>query len=170
MMQKSVSFAKILFSILLLITFTANAKNKIPFMKDHIYEITHQYKGPLDYVIPYIKDNYKNTDTLVIATNYEEFSYMYYLNSKVIVGYIFNNIEEDAKCIPDIIMYRKTWGTNPKVFNDFMQKAKYQKVSFPVYDYPVNNIPELDFAIKHQFKTKLASSDQEKVDIFVKVK
>ena len=139
-------------------------------MKDHIYEITHQYKGPLDYVIPYIKDNYKNTDTLVIATNYEEFSYMYYLNSKVIVGYIFNNIEEDAKCIPDIIMYRKTWGTNPKVFNDFMQKAKYQKVSFPVYDYPVNNIPELDFAIKHQFKTKLASSDQEKVDIFVKVK
>ena len=167
---KSLNSARLICTVFLLITFSSNAKNKLPYIKDHTYEMTHQYKGVLDYIIPYIQENFKNTDILIIATNYEEFSYMYYLNSKVTIGYVYNNLEDDLKYIPDIIIYRKTWGTDPKVFNDFMQKAKYQKVSFPVYDYPVNNIPELDFVIKHLFKTKFAASEQEKTDIFVRVK
>jgi hypothetical protein len=77
-------------------------------------------------------------------------------------------LEDDVKHIPDIIMYRKSWGTDPKVFNDFMQKTRYQKVSFPVADYPVNNIPELDFVIKHLFKTKFATNENEKAEIFIR--
>jgi hypothetical protein len=156
-----------LFSLIIFV-FIMNSRNKMEYVKGHMYELTHQYKGPLDYVIPYIKDNFKNTDSLIIATNYEEYSYMYYLNSKVIVGYPMNNLAEDAKCTPDIIMYRKTWGTDPKVFNDFIQKAQYQKVSFPVKDYPVNNIPELDFVIKHLFKTTFAANENEKTEILIR--
>jgi len=168
--KKSVSIARLSCAVLLLISFSVNAKNKIEYIKGHIYEMTHQYKGTLDYIIPYIQENFKNTDTLIIATNYEEFSYMYYLKSKVTIGYVYNNLEDDLKHIPDIILFRKAWGTDPKYFNEFMQKAKYQKVSLPVADYPVNNIPELDFVIKHLFRTKLAATEQEKTDIFVRVK
>ena len=39
----------------------------------------------LDYTIPFIKEKYPTSDTLVIAANYEETSYMYYLKSKVVV-------------------------------------------------------------------------------------
>ncbi len=162
---------KILYSLftVVMLVFCYNSRNKMEYIKGHIYELTHQYKGSLDYIIPFIKDNFKHTDSLTIATNYEEYSYMYYLNSKVIIGYCNNNLEDDVKHIPDIIMYRKTWGTDPKVFNDFMQKTRYQKVAFPVADYPVNNIPELDFAIKHQFKTKFAANENEKAEILVRV-
>lgn len=156
--------------VLLGIVFFVNVQSKMEYVKGHIYELFHPYKGVLDYTIPYIRDNYKNTDTLTIATNYEEYSYMYYLGSKVIIGYALNNVEEDMKHIPDIIMYRKTWGTDPKYFNEFMQKAKYQRVGFPVADYPVNNIPELDFVIKHLFKTKLATSEKEQAEMYVRVK
>jgi len=168
--NKNLSVAKYSCIALLLVSFSLNAKNKIEYIKGHIYEMTHQYKGDLDYIIPYIQQNFKNTDSLTIATNYEEFSYMYYLRSKVTIGYVYNNLEDDLKHQPDIILYRKAWGTDPKYFNEFMQKAKYQKVTLPVADYPVNNIPELDFSIKHLFKTKLATNEQEKVDVFVRVK
>jgi len=164
----SVSMARSVCVVLLLISFSVNAKNKMEYVKGHIYELTHQYKGGLDYIIPYIKENFKNPDSLVIATNYEEFSYMYYLKSKVIIGYVYNNLEDDLKYTPDIILYRKAWGTDPKYFNEFMQKASYQKISFPVADYPVNNIPELDFIIKHLFKTKLAANENERLDMFVR--
>ena len=56
-----------------------NISSNIWNIKGHVYELTNQYKGPLDYVIPFIKDNYKDTEHLVIATNYEETSFMYYL-------------------------------------------------------------------------------------------
>lgn len=166
--KESVTRSLYLFTIGVIFIFVLNSGNKMPYIKGHIYEMTHQYKGPLDYVIPYIKNNFSNTDSIIIATNYEEYSYMYYLKSKVIVGFCNNNIEEDVKQTPDIIMYRKTWGTDPKVFNDFIQRNRYQKVSFPVADYPVNNIPELDFVIKHLFKTKLATNENEKTEILVR--
>ena len=141
-------------------------------MKEHFYEMTHQYKGDLDYIIPYLKEKYPYTDSLTIATNYEEFSYMYYLKSKVTIGYVYNNIEDDVKHIPDVILYRKSWGTDPKYFNEFIQKAKYEKVTLPVADYFVNNIPEFgsNFVTQHQFRTKLASTEQQKVEVFLRVK
>lgn len=139
-------------------------------LSGHIYELLNQYKGPLDYVIPYIKQNFKHPDKLVIATNYEEFSYMFYLGSKVTIGYVGNNLEEDLKVQPDIIIYRQGWGTNPEIFNYFLRKEKYKVVSFPVYNYPLNNIPEFNFAISHLFKTKLATNEEEKLRIFVREK
>jgi len=51
-----------------------------------------------------------------------------------------------------------------------IQRAKYTRVAFPVYDSNVNNIAEMDFGIQHQFKTKMPSTEQEKSDILIKVK
>jgi len=106
----------------------------------HFYELLHQYRGPLDYTIPYIENAYGKPDELVIATNYEEYSYMYYLGSKVTIGYVGNNLEEDLKTQPDIIIFRNGWGSNPQVFNYFLQKAKYKTLTFPIFNYPLNNI------------------------------
>lgn len=167
LLQKDI-VSKALFAYLMFlpIIFTLNAINKIKYIRGHIYEITHQYKGVLDYVIPYIQQNFKNPENLVIATNYEGFSYIYYLKSKVTIGFIDHELE--GKYNPDIIIYRKYWRGDESKYIKFMQKEKYRKISFPVADYPLNNIPELDYEIKHLFETKLASNEQEQTDIYIK--
>ncbi len=163
------------YKIILLIVFVGFNWNYIgrnfEYIKGHIYELSHQYKGSLDYLIPFIKQTYGDTDRLVIATNYEETSFMYYLNSKVIIGYVGNNLEQDRRLVPDIIIFRKGWrNLDPKIFVDFLMRDRYQRISFPVVDYTVNNIPELNLspAYQHQFRTLDASDERMKADIYVK--
>ncbi len=127
--------------------------NNFNYIKGHIYEMSHRYKGPLDYTIPYILKIFPKTDTLIIAANYEESSYMYYLKSKVIIGFCGNNLLEDSKLNPHIIAYRKPWGNYEYIFRNFVENGAFKKVGFPVYDNCVNNIPELNFkpAFNHLF-------------------
>ena len=47
--------------------------------------------------------------------------------------------------------------------------AKYKNISFPIFDYQVNNIPELYYPIFHQFKTKLPEKADEALEISVKI-
>jgi len=147
----------------------------IPLMelvKGHFYELTHQYKGPLDFAIPYIKEKFDDPSKIIIATNYEENSYMYYLNSRTTIGYVGNNLEEDRKIEPDVIIIRKYFlGGQQRyldIFNKFFNDKKYEEVSFPIYEYPFNNIPELNLSVSHLFKTQFASKDNEKLYLYIK--
>lgn len=145
-------------------TVIANSKD----LKGHISELFNPYKGPLDYTIPAIKQKFVKTDTLIIAANYEETSYMYYLGAKVVVGFIGNNLEEDSKANPHVIAYRKPWGNFGEVFQGYFSKNQYGSETYPNYDNPVNNIPELNFmpAFNHQFKTKMAQNPQEATELY----
>jgi hypothetical protein len=161
--------------VILLVVFAGfvltNIGKNVEHLKGHVYELFHQYKGPLDYLIPFIKETYGDTDELVIATNYEETSFMYYLKSKVIIGYVENNLEEDSRAVPDIIVFRKGWGNlHRRIFLDFFGRHRYQRVSFPVFDYKVNNIPELNISelVEHQFRTLITRDERMKTDIYLK--
>jgi hypothetical protein len=156
--------------ILFVALFFSSFINILPQLKGHLYEMTHQYKGPLDYTIPYIKENFPRADTLIIASNYEEHAYMYYLDSKVIVGFLGNNIEEDARLTPDIIAYRKYWPHFHALFNSYFQRATYEPVMFPVADGLVNNIAELNLvpALNHKFKTVHTENPQEATYLYIK--
>ncbi|MCX6729960.1 MAG: hypothetical protein NT058_00445 [Candidatus Portnoybacteria bacterium] len=160
-----------MFLVLILMATGFNLIPQIKSIKGHLYEITHRYKGPLDFVIPYIQEKYGDSSKIIIATNYEENSYMYYLDSKTIVGYVGNNLTEDRKLQPDVVIYRKYRNFDQDyvdVFNAFLNAEKYQKINFPIFDYPYNNIPELNYMASHLYKTKLTNDDAEKLDIYVK--
>ncbi len=140
-----------------------NISSNIWEIKGHVYELTHQDKGPLDYVIPFIKNNYKDTEHLVIATNYEETSFMYYLGAKVIIGYVGNNLEADRREHPDIIVYRKG---RDNFINEiiYFMRYEYTRKSFPVVDSLWNNLPELGF---HRFRTEETSDPDSGLDIWL---
>jgi len=160
---------KNLFLIALMTVLLIDGANKIGPLKGHIYEMFHQYRGPLDYTIPYIKENIKNPENLVIATNYEDTSYMYYLDSKVIIGYLANNLKEDMNYTPDIVSYRKIpWWGKAEIFLKLMENKKYDMVDFPVADYLYNNIPDLYFNLPHRFKTLLTDNEKAQVVLFIK--
>jgi hypothetical protein len=139
-------------------------------LKGHVYEMFHQYKGPLDYTIPFIRENYTRTDTLLIAANYEEFSYIYYLHCKTIVGYVGNNLEADSKQNPDIITYRKYWGNHLDIFKNFVRRVPFEVISFPVFDNMVNNIPELNYYVylNHRFQTVLPEKPEDAVTLYLR--
>jgi len=148
--------------------------NNLPFINGHLYEMANQYKGPLDYTIPYIKSNYPKPEDLTIATNYEETSYMYYLKSKVIVGFVGNNLPEDTAFQPDLISYRQSLGSNFEgVFNLYLKRANYTRAAFNAKDIPVNNIPELNFDMpvyNHYFQSASTDDEQKMVSLLVKMK
>ncbi|MCC6933045.1 MAG: hypothetical protein IT292_07305 [Deltaproteobacteria bacterium] len=139
-------------------------------VNDYIYEMFHQYKGPLDYVIPYIKENFKNSEELVIATNYEEGAYMYYLKSQAIVGYMGARLKEHASLYPDIIVFRKRGAfVHPSVFQSFLDRGRYKRVYFPVVDYLVNNIPDVGVCVvSHKFRTMPSNDWRTQLEIFVR--
>jgi len=119
-------------------------------LSGRVYELTHEYQGPVDYIVSYIKENYEDSENLVIATNYEEHVLMYYLGSRVVVGYVGNNIEEDSLEKPDIVIPRRGRPNNREILHSFLDKWEYEEVRLPVFDYYYNNIPELG---SHLFKT-----------------
>lgn len=161
---KKVSY-NLICSILLISSLATN----YPYLKNKFYEATHSYQGPLDVAIPYIKERFKNTHDLTIATNYEDSSLLFYLDCKIAVGFVGLNKVKDAALTPDIIFYRKRWGNHADIFNAYLNKDQYEQVKFPVVDFPVNNIAELDFPFaSHQFKTLTTEDEREQVYLFVK--
>ena len=140
------------------------------YLKGHIFQLTHKYEGPLDHIVPFILNNFANSDDLVIATNYEETSLMYYLGAKVTVGYAGNNLEADAAITPDIIVFRKFREDFTFIFNMFLKRNSYDRISFPVYNSPVNNIPELhwDPPFQHLFQTQKTEDNDMKAAVYLR--
>jgi hypothetical protein len=60
---------------------------RAPELRGRVFELREPYRGPLDHVIPYLAERHPRGGDLVIATNYEEFSYMFYLGATTILGY-----------------------------------------------------------------------------------
>lgn len=144
------------------------------YIRGHVYEMFHAYKGHLDYIIPWVLENYPDRRNLVIAANYEESSFMFYTDARVTVGYVQANLLVDASVQPDIIYFSPqwTWGADERLLADYLARGTYKKMYFPVAKYRVNNIPEVNHQpeITHQFHTLLPAGREDMAEILVKVK
>jgi hypothetical protein len=112
---------------------------------------------------------------LVVATNYEECVYMYYLGCRTILGGRANNVDQDMKMDPDVIVRRKAVNScnTQDLLKIFYDKQRYEKISFPVADYFFNNIPELEsqaHQCRHLFYTPHTEEKDERLDIYIKTK
>ncbi len=134
----------------------------------HFAELNTPYKGPLDYAIPFIASKTNRPDTLTVATNYEETSFMYYLGAKTVVGFVGNNLAADSLARPDVVLYRRAWGNYPNVFNGFLQRGNFKVEKLPVADLPVNNIPEVNFRppFNHYYKTVSAEEGGTATEVY----
>lgn len=132
---------------------------------NYAYELTHTYQGPVDSAIEEIIARYEEPSQLTIATNYAELSFVFYLDSKVIIGGVGNNLEEDMKLTPDVIVPRDGWWNRDKI-DELLRKAEYEKVVLPIADISFNNIAE---PAQHHFKTQYADEvGEEPLEIYFK--
>lgn len=130
---------------------------RIPEFRGRIYEITHRYKGPLDFVIPHLIEKYPHPEDLVIATNYEEPALMYYLGSRVIVGYYGANLQNERNLQPDVIIPRN-WDNHMRTLTAMGRRGSYEFTQFPVKNLDTNGFPGLSriyrSRIYHHFRTQ----------------
>ena len=61
------------------------------------------------YLIPFLEERYGDTRDLVIATNYESYPLMLYLDSHVIVGLSGADLKRDLQQRVDVVIPRKSW-------------------------------------------------------------
>ncbi len=149
--------------------------SRIDEIRGRYSEITEPYRGPLDYVIPWIREQYPHPDRLVIATNYENHPYMYYLGSHTIVGLSRNNIRRDRLLEPDLVVPRRRWRSSLPDAMAFVKRApdQFRTVPFEVRDLHYNNVPALSKSTStpdpHRFVTALADRDPQRLEVFVRI-
>jgi hypothetical protein len=143
-----------------------------PALKGRIQEIRTPVRGPLDYVIPYLQERVPDPERLVIATNYEEYDFMYYLGSHTIIGLSLNNLVEDRKLEPDVVVPRRRWPRSLRELRPFLQEGDWEEVRFPVRDLHHNTVPALSrsrfIPDPHRFETATTDDPDEQLVIYLR--
>lgn len=142
-------------------------------LEGRIAEITVPVQGPLDFVVPYLKQRYPDTTALVIATNYEAHPLMYYLGSHVIVGTSLNNIVADRRLEPDVVFPRRWWKRGMAELIAYLDRGNYQLYRLPTPDLPYNENPALSpspwIPDVHRFRTAEVERPAQQLEIYERV-
>jgi hypothetical protein len=135
-------------------------------------EIREPVRGPVDFAVEWIRAHYSDPESLVIATNYENHPYMYYLGSHVIVGLSRSNIRRDRLLVPDLVIPRRRWSSSLPDALGFLKRGNYEAVPLDVRDLHYNNIPALSRSPStpdpHRFETALARTDEQRLQLYVR--
>jgi hypothetical protein len=141
---------------------------RAPELRGRIAEIAAPVVGPLDVAIPYLLGRYQRPEDLVVATNYEDPAYMYYLGSRVIVRFNATRLARDREETPDVVIPRRP--RHHAALRHFLEKADYERRSFPVYNTVTNQVPSLSPWTPgldvHRFATQLPRRPGQEVVIF----
>lgn len=115
---------------------------RAPELAGRVHELRHVYRGPLDFLVPYLKEAYPDPARLVIATNYEDPSLRYYLGARVIVGWFNPHVARDLLFEPDVIVPRPG-GKHRDALAYLARRGHFAERRFEVADVPANNVPSL---------------------------
>ena len=110
---------------------------------NYLYEITHDYNGPVEGIVKYLNQNAKKTD--VVKTSYNDFPLMFYTNLHII------NWKDRGGIAPDWII--PVANVSLSVNKEFLLSIKNVKYDTIELNYPnlcYSNLPE---PLYHNFKT-----------------
>jgi hypothetical protein len=126
----------------------------------HLAQLREPYRGPLDFVIPYLRRAHEDPSALLIATNYEAEPYVYYLGSRVVGRFHAETPEATAleqAARVDVVVPRVLQPRQLDRLRGYLDQGRFERREFPVADLPYNNIPELDrgrvLTTTHLFRT-----------------
>jgi len=141
-------------------------------LRGRLAEITTPYRGPLDFVIPYLLARQPDPEALVIATNYEECAFMYYLGSHVIIGLSLNNLVRDHQLEPDVVVPRGGYPRSLMQLRPFLERGSWEEQRFPVRDLHHNNVPALSrsrfIPDPHRFRTAATDDPEQQLRIYLR--
>ena len=129
--------------------------------------------GPLDFAIPFLRERYAEPEALVIATNYEEYAFMYYLDSQVIIGLALNNLSRDQRMQPDVVLPRRRWPRSLDALRPLLAGGDWEEARLPVRDTHHNNVPALSrtpfMPDPHRFATPATEDPDQQLLLYLRV-
>jgi len=144
----------------------------LPAVEGRLAELAEPARGPLDYAIPFLAERYEHPEQLVIATNYEEYAFMYYLDSHVIVGLSLNNLRRERDLAPDVVIPRRRWPRSLRALGPFLRDGDWEEVRLPVADVHHNNVPALSASrfipAPHRFVTPASEVPDEQLLLYLR--
>ncbi|HEY8153484.1 MAG TPA: hypothetical protein VII72_05080 [Myxococcota bacterium] len=139
----------------------------------HVASLRTPVRGPIDFVVDWVRERHPEPERLVIATNYEEEALMYYLGSRVIIGLALNNLAEDRGLEPDLVIPRRRWRSSLPEVVAFLHRGRWERFTLPVVDLHYNNIPALSrsrfLPDPHRFRTAVPREEGEALVIYQRV-
>ena len=137
---------------------------RLPALRGRWREITVPYRGPIDFIVADLRARHARPDALVIATNYESLPLMYYLGSRVTIGFARANLAEDMAIQPNVII-RRRWPQGRRALESLAQRATYDAERLPVANILYNNIPQISanpiVRELHRFETPLPRKESD---------
>jgi hypothetical protein len=112
-------------------------------LRGRFAELQTPVRGPLDFVIPHLLASTPQPQQLVVATNYEEQAFMYYLGARTIIGTTLNNLLADRERLPDVVVPRRRWPRSLRELAPFLRQGEWEELHFPVRDVHFNQVPAL---------------------------
>ena len=121
---------------------------------DIAYELTHDYDGPVEGIVKFLKENAKSGDTVKIS--YGDYAVIFYTDLKV------DNRPFQHQTLPEWIVPRKDWSGLEALNERYVKqiKSRYQRIVLNYPDIMWENRPDPGY---HKFKTV---SDWPKVVIY----
>jgi len=139
----------------------------------HVASLRTPVRGPIDFVVDWVREHEPEPERLVIATNYEEEALMYYLGSRVIIGLALNNLSEDRTLEPDLVIPRRRWRSSLPEAVAFLRRGRWERIALPVVDLHYNDIPALSrsrfLPDPHRFRTAVPERPEEALVIYRRV-
>ncbi|MBW2667674.1 MAG: hypothetical protein JRE13_15420 [Deltaproteobacteria bacterium] len=148
----------------------ATSGSRVEAVRGRLLEISTPVRGPLDFAIARILEEVPEPAELVIATNYANHPFMFYLGSHVIVGTNLNNIVVERSLVPDVVIPRRRWPRGRSELRAFLARANYSSEQLPVRDLHFNQMPALTRSPSipdvHRFETALPTDRAPALEIF----
>lgn len=134
------------------------------FWGDFLYELTHDYDGPIEGISKYLNDHGSKDD--LVLTTYGDMGLKFYTKMKIIGGLTGEDLS--AMDNPDWIILRRDLASNYMLrLKDYLQYIsfdEYKRIYIDYPDIPWENREEPEI---HHFRTV---TDVDKVGIFKKIK
>jgi len=153
---KRIHAALVIGIIVLLIVFS-------PFSK-YIYEITHDFDGPIEGIVKYLKENAKKDD--VVAICYGDLPLKFYTDLRVVGALTGENPSVLAKNADFIILRKYAMTKVGFYFNKYLiQNVNWDNYQEIIIDYPDTRTENRESPTIHQYRTV---TNEDKVVIFKK--
>lgn len=110
---------------------------------EYLYELTHEYDGPIEGVVRYLKQHGTSQDTVKIDS--DAVLLIFYMDMIILPEHLF---QQKAVQADWVILRHSNWRGIPDTFMDYVHRH-YDRIELPYPDMPWENRPEM---LMHHFR------------------
>lgn len=134
-------------------------------LKNYLYEITHDYDGPIEGIVYYLNTNGSGDD--VVAITYGDMPLKFYTKMKIIGGFTGEDLSATTQANWVILRNYAIGDENDKIRQFFLKNVQWENYERIIIDYPDIPFENREDPAEHHFRTV---TDENKVVIFRKIR